>query len=162
LGLTRSRRTSSAAAGDSLGIGSARFVRIRNAARSISTPTEFEPVRGGAAFAHVGDDHADDQRDTHSCRLTKDETGRESDAVQARVLGSEHDYYAWEDPLASEPPGVYKHSDGWPIMGRKLQGKSQREAVRQALASRPEELTNARRKADFDAPPSSANFTPAG
>ena len=36
-------------------------------------------------------------------------------------------WYAWEEPLASEPTGVYKHSDGRPLLGRKLQGKSQRE-----------------------------------
>ncbi len=36
-------------------------------------------------------------------------------------------WYAWEEPLAKEPTGVYKHSDGRPLLGRKLQGKSQRE-----------------------------------
>ena len=36
-------------------------------------------------------------------------------------------WYAWEEPLASEPEGVYKHSDGRPMLGRKLKGKSQRE-----------------------------------
>lgn len=36
-------------------------------------------------------------------------------------------WYAWEEPLASEPQGVYKHSDGRPLLGRKLKGKSQRE-----------------------------------
>jgi uncharacterized membrane protein YeiH len=36
-------------------------------------------------------------------------------------------WYAWEEPLASEPKGVYKHSDGRPMLGRKLQGKSERE-----------------------------------
>ena len=36
-------------------------------------------------------------------------------------------YEAWEEPLASEPRGVYKHSDGRPLLGRKLAGKSQRE-----------------------------------
>jgi hypothetical protein len=36
-------------------------------------------------------------------------------------------WYAWEEPLANEPEGVYKHSDGRPMLGRKLQGKSQRE-----------------------------------
>ena len=36
-------------------------------------------------------------------------------------------WYAWEEPLASEPTGVYKHSDGRPMLGRKLKGKSQRE-----------------------------------
>jgi uncharacterized membrane protein YeiH len=36
-------------------------------------------------------------------------------------------WYAWEEPLASEPDGVYQHSDGRPMLGRKLKGKSQRE-----------------------------------
>ena len=36
-------------------------------------------------------------------------------------------YRAWEEPLAKEPAGVYQHSDGRPMLGRKLAGKSQRE-----------------------------------
>ena len=36
-------------------------------------------------------------------------------------------YRAWEEPLAKEPKGVYKHSDGRPMLGRKIAGKSQRE-----------------------------------
>jgi hypothetical protein len=36
-------------------------------------------------------------------------------------------YRAWEEPLAPEPAGVYLHDDGRPHLGRKLQGKSQRE-----------------------------------
>jgi uncharacterized membrane protein YeiH len=36
-------------------------------------------------------------------------------------------WYSWEEPLASEPDGVYQHSDGRPLLGRKLRGKSQRE-----------------------------------
>ena len=36
-------------------------------------------------------------------------------------------WYAWEEPLAREPTGVYQHSDGRPLLGRKLQGKSRRE-----------------------------------
>jgi hypothetical protein len=36
-------------------------------------------------------------------------------------------WYAWEEPLAKEPTGVYQHSDGRPMLGRKLKGKSQRE-----------------------------------
>jgi uncharacterized membrane protein YeiH len=36
-------------------------------------------------------------------------------------------YRAWEEPLAKEPAGVYKHDDGRPLLGRKLKGKSQRE-----------------------------------
>lgn len=36
-------------------------------------------------------------------------------------------YRAWEEPLATEPAGVYLHSEGRPQLGRKLAGKSQRE-----------------------------------
>jgi hypothetical protein len=36
-------------------------------------------------------------------------------------------YRGWEEPLASEPTGVYVHDDGRPLLGRKLKGKSQRE-----------------------------------
>jgi uncharacterized membrane protein YeiH len=36
-------------------------------------------------------------------------------------------WYAWEEPLAKEPRGVYQHSEGRPLLGRKLQGKSTRE-----------------------------------
>ena len=36
-------------------------------------------------------------------------------------------YQGWEEPLAREPRGVYRHDDGRPLLGRKLQGKSQRE-----------------------------------
>lgn len=36
-------------------------------------------------------------------------------------------WYAWEEPLASEPAGVYQHSHGRPMLGRKLKGKSKRE-----------------------------------
>jgi uncharacterized membrane protein YeiH len=36
-------------------------------------------------------------------------------------------YRGWEEPLAKEPAGVYQHSDGRPLLGRKLAGKSQRE-----------------------------------
>jgi hypothetical protein len=36
-------------------------------------------------------------------------------------------YRGWEEPLAKEPAGVYKHDDGRPPLGRKIRGKSQRE-----------------------------------
>ena len=36
-------------------------------------------------------------------------------------------YRSWEEPLAKEPAGVYKHNDGRSLLGRKLKGKSQRE-----------------------------------
>ena len=32
-------------------------------------------------------------------------------------------YRAWEEPMAAEPEGVYIHSDGRPMLGRKLKGK---------------------------------------
>ena len=36
-------------------------------------------------------------------------------------------YRGWEEPLAKEPAGVIQHSDGRPLLGRKLAGKSERE-----------------------------------
>jgi uncharacterized membrane protein YeiH len=36
-------------------------------------------------------------------------------------------YRGWEEPLATEPAGVHQHSDGNPLLGRKIAGKSQRE-----------------------------------
>lgn len=36
-------------------------------------------------------------------------------------------YRGWEEPLAREPKGVYQHSDGRPLLGRKIAGKSVRE-----------------------------------
>ncbi len=36
-------------------------------------------------------------------------------------------YLGWQVPLAKEPAGVYLHSDGRPLLGRKIQGKSVRE-----------------------------------
>ncbi len=36
-------------------------------------------------------------------------------------------WFAWEEPLAKEPAGVYIHNDGRPMLGRKLKGKSRRE-----------------------------------
>ena len=36
-------------------------------------------------------------------------------------------YLGWEEPLAKEPAGVYQHSDGRPLLGRKIAGKCQRE-----------------------------------
>jgi uncharacterized membrane protein YeiH len=43
-------------------------------------------------------------------------------------------YQAWEEPLASEPKGAYKHDDGRPMLGRKLKGKSEREMKALGLA----------------------------
>jgi len=36
-------------------------------------------------------------------------------------------YRGWEEPLAKEPKGVYMHTDGRPLLGRKIAGKSERE-----------------------------------
>ena len=36
-------------------------------------------------------------------------------------------YRGWEEPLAKEPAGAYQHTDGRPLLGRKLAGKSVRE-----------------------------------
>lgn len=44
-------------------------------------------------------------------------------------------YRSWEEPLAKEPAGVYKHDDGRPLLGRKLAGKSQRELESLGLAA---------------------------
>jgi len=43
-------------------------------------------------------------------------------------------YYAWEEPLASEPKGVYLHDDGRPMLGRKPKGKSEREMAMLGLS----------------------------
>ena len=43
-------------------------------------------------------------------------------------------YRGWEEPLAKEPAGVYRHSDGRPLLGRKLAGKSEREMKDLGLA----------------------------
>ncbi|HEX9099913.1 MAG TPA: TRIC cation channel family protein [Candidatus Dormibacteraeota bacterium] len=43
-------------------------------------------------------------------------------------------YRGWEEPLAREPAGVYQHSDGRPLLGRKLAGKSVREMKDLGLA----------------------------
>lgn len=36
-------------------------------------------------------------------------------------------YRGWEEPLAAEPAGVYRHDDGRPLLGRKIAGRSARE-----------------------------------
>jgi uncharacterized membrane protein YeiH len=36
-------------------------------------------------------------------------------------------FYGWEEPLAKEPKGVVIHGEGRPLLGRKLEGKSERE-----------------------------------
>jgi len=43
-------------------------------------------------------------------------------------------YLGWEELLAKEPAGVYLHSDGRPLLGRKIAGKSQRELKDLGLA----------------------------
>ena len=51
-------------------------------------------------------------------------------------------YRGWEEPLAKEPSGVYQHTDGRPLLGRKLAGKSERELRDLGLAP-PEEQSPA-------------------
>jgi uncharacterized membrane protein YeiH len=48
-------------------------------------------------------------------------------------------YRGWEEPLASEPAGVYQHSDGRPLLGRKLAKKSRRELRDLGLLPEPEQ-----------------------
>jgi uncharacterized membrane protein YeiH len=48
-------------------------------------------------------------------------------------------YYAWEEPLASEPKCVYVHDDGRPMLGRKLKGKFAREMAMLGLTATPKE-----------------------
>jgi uncharacterized membrane protein YeiH len=43
-------------------------------------------------------------------------------------------YRAWEEPLAREPAGVYLHSEGRPLLGRKIAHKSKRELQDLGLA----------------------------
>jgi hypothetical protein len=50
-------------------------------------------------------------------------------------------YRGWEEPLALEPKGVYQHSDGRPLLGRKLAGKSEREMRDLGLRVEPKEPT---------------------
>jgi hypothetical protein len=50
-------------------------------------------------------------------------------------------YRGWEEPLESEPGGAYLHSDGRPLLGRKLSGKSQREARDLGLTVEPDGAT---------------------
>jgi uncharacterized membrane protein YeiH len=50
-------------------------------------------------------------------------------------------YRGWEEPLASEPVGVYRHLDGRPLLGRKLSKKSVRELRDLGLLPAPEPPT---------------------
>lgn len=47
-------------------------------------------------------------------------------------------YRGWEEPLAEEPSGVYRHDNGRPLLGRKLAGKSQRELHDLGLVPQPD------------------------
>ena len=51
-------------------------------------------------------------------------------------------YRGWEEPLAKEPAGVYKHDDGRPLLGRKLKGKSVREMRDLGLVVEPEKVAS--------------------
>ena len=48
-------------------------------------------------------------------------------------------YLGWEEPMPKEPKGVYLHSDGRPLLGRKIAGKSQREMRDLGLVVEPPE-----------------------
>jgi uncharacterized membrane protein YeiH len=48
-------------------------------------------------------------------------------------------YRGWEEPMPEEPKGVYLHSDGRPLLGRKIAGKSQREMRDLGLVVEPPE-----------------------
>ena len=48
-------------------------------------------------------------------------------------------YKGWQVPLAKEPTGVYRHSDGRPLLGRKIAGKSVREMKDLGLMAEPTE-----------------------
>jgi uncharacterized membrane protein YeiH len=50
-------------------------------------------------------------------------------------------YRGWEEPLAKEPAGIVVHSDGRPLLGRKLAGKSQHELRDLGLLVEPEPTT---------------------
>ena len=51
-------------------------------------------------------------------------------------------WFAWEEPLAKEPAGVYVHNDGRPMLGRKLKGKSRRELRDLGLVVEPDPHAN--------------------
>ena len=48
-------------------------------------------------------------------------------------------YLGWEEPMPKEPKGVYLHTDGRPLLGRKIAGKSQREMRDLGLVVEPPE-----------------------
>ena len=52
-------------------------------------------------------------------------------------------YLGWEEPIARGPRGVYRHSDGRPLLGRRLKGKS--DAELHDLGLLPEASTQDRR-----------------
>ncbi|MFF1513078.1 trimeric intracellular cation channel family protein [Streptomyces sp. NPDC058305] len=53
-------------------------------------------------------------------------------------------YRGWEEPLAAEPAGVYRHDDGRPLLGRKIAGKSAREMRLLGLTVEPDPDAEAR------------------
>ncbi|MER5652421.1 TRIC cation channel family protein [Streptomyces sp. NPDC002131] len=53
-------------------------------------------------------------------------------------------YRGWEEPLAAEPAGVYRHDDGRPLLGRKIAGKSAREMRLLGLTVEPDPHAEAR------------------
>ncbi|MFJ7299965.1 trimeric intracellular cation channel family protein [Streptomyces sp. NPDC099088] len=53
-------------------------------------------------------------------------------------------YRGWEEPLAAEPAGVYRHDDGRPLLGRKIAGRSAREMRLLGLTVEPDPDAGAR------------------
>ncbi|WP_406359737.1 TRIC cation channel family protein [Streptomyces sp. NBC_00715] len=53
-------------------------------------------------------------------------------------------YRGWEEPLAAEPAGVYRHDDGRPLLGRKIARKSAREMRLLGLTVEPDPDAEAR------------------
>jgi uncharacterized membrane protein YeiH len=51
-------------------------------------------------------------------------------------------YRGWEEPLAAEPVGVYRHDDGRPLLGRKMAGKSTRELHLLGLTVEPRDASD--------------------
>ena len=56
--------------------------------------------------------------------VTRDLLVNEVPRFSLRVLAL---YRGWEEPMPKEPVGVYQHSDGRPLLGRKLKGRSEQE-----------------------------------
>ncbi|MGW2282412.1 hypothetical protein [Streptomyces sp. NPDC001770] len=56
----------------------------------------------------------------------------------------------WEEPLAAEPAGVYRHHNNRPLLGRKIAGKSIRELRLLGLTVEPDDRSDAPAEAPRD------------